>query len=152
MSEHAIVEVTIKGLVPTPAGAAVFLQSGEKVMSIFIDAMVSHALKMNLEGESAPRPLTHDLMLSVMEGLGVQLKRVVIHDVEEDVYFARLHLEQENEIGRSVMEVDSRPSDSLVLASKLQVPILIRREVWEQAEDMRWALDQMDPDNLDTGI
>ncbi len=146
MSDNGMVEVAIKGLVPTPAGAAVFLASGEKVMSVFIDTMVSNALKMNLEGETAPRPLTHDLMLSVLEGLGVELKRVVIHDVEDEVYYARLHLEQSNEIGRSVMEVDSRPSDGLVLASKLGVPVFIKREVWDQAEDMRWALDQMDPD------
>jgi bifunctional DNase/RNase len=142
-----MVEVTIKGLVPTPAGAAVFLGSGEKVMSLFIDAMVSHALKMCLEGETAPRPLTHDLMLSMMEGLGVSLKRVVIHDLQEDVYFARLHVEQSNEIGRSMMEIDARPSDSLVLACKLRVPVFVDHSVWERSEDMSWALDQMDPDS-----
>ena len=147
MMNEGMVEVEIKGLLPTPGGAGVFLMGEDKVITIFIDAMVSRALKMILEGEDPPRPLTHDLLLSVLDGLGVSLLRVVIHDLQDEVYFARLTLEQQNELGKSVLEIDSRPSDGLVLASKWNAPVYVARHVWEASDDMRWAMEQMDPES-----
>jgi bifunctional DNase/RNase len=141
-----MIEVQLKGLLPTPGGSGVFLESGDKIITIFIDDMVSKALKMVLEGEEMTRPLTHDLLLSVLAGLGVRLTQVVIHDVQDGTYFARLHLVQENELGTSVLEIDSRPSDAMVLATKLRVPLFVRREVWDKAEDMKWAMIQMNPE------
>jgi len=143
MSEEPV-QVDIKGLLPTPGGAGVFLSDGTKAMTIFIDPMVSRALGMTLQGEEAPRPLTHDLLVSVFSGLGVSLRHVVINACEEETYFARLHLEQENELGKSLVEVDARPSDCLVLAAKLAVPVFVAREVWDAAEDMTWAIDQLE--------
>ena len=142
-----MIEADIKGLLPTPGGAGVFLEGEGKVITIFIDAMVSRSLKMILKGEVPPRPLTHDLMLSVLDGLGVSLLRVVIHDLQEEVYLARLVLEQENELGKSVLEVDSRPSDGLVLAAKWGAPVYLARHVWQASDDMRWAMEQMDPES-----
>lgn len=88
-----MIEAHIKGLLPTPGGAGVFLAGEEKVITIFIDETVSRPLKMNLEGQVPPRPLTHDLLSSMLEGLGVRLLRVVVHDLQEGVYYARLYLE-----------------------------------------------------------
>ncbi len=131
---------------PTPGGAGVFLQAGEKAITIFIDPMVARALRLGLNGEETPRPLTHDLMLSAFAGLGVDVDKVAVTHFEDETFFARLFLRQENELGESHIEIDARPSDCLVLASHCAAPIFVARKVWEEAEDMTWALDEMDPE------
>jgi bifunctional DNase/RNase len=127
---------SIRGILPTPSGAGVFLSAEDKTISIFIDPMVARALTLSLGKENAPRPLTHDLMASVFAGLGVSVTRVLIHHFEEGTYFATLCLEQSNELGRSVVEVDARPSDCLVLAAKLGAAIWVARKVWDDSEAM----------------
>lgn len=139
-----LVEVQVNGLLPTPGGAGVFLVGEEKAITIFIDAMVSRALERVLEGQTPPRPQTHDLMRSMLDGLEVRPLRLVIHDLEDEVYYARLVLEQENELGRKVVEVDARPSDGLALAMPCGAPVFVARHVWDNAEDMRWALNRLD--------
>lgn len=138
-------QVRMKGVVPTPGGSGVFLQAEEKTMSIFVDPMATRALSLALEGEATPRPLTHDLMVSILGGLGVELKEVFIHDFREETYFARLILEQNNELGKNLLEVDARPSDGMVLAAHLDKPVTVSRKVWEETEDMTWALQQIQP-------
>lgn len=137
------VRVQIRGLVPTPGGAGVFLQAGDKTMSIFIDPIAARALSLAIEGEVAPRPLTHDLMISILGGLGVHVKEVFIHEFRDETYFARLLLEQENELGKNLLEIDARPSDGMVLATQMEVPITVSRQVWDEAEDMTWTLQQL---------
>jgi len=143
------VQVSIKGVVPTPGGSGVFLQAEEKTISIFVDPMATRALSLALEGEAAPRPLTHDLMISVFGGLGVQMKEVNIHLVQDETYFARLTLQQKNELGTNILEIDARPSDGIILAVHLDAPITVSRTVWDSAEDMTWALQQIQPPEED---
>lgn len=140
------VQVTLKGILPTPGGSGVFLEHGDKAITIFIDPMVSHALTLAMQEESSPRPLTHELMTSVLEGLGVRLDRVEIHEVKDETFFARLHLIQENELGKNLLEVDARPSDGMVLAVQTGAPVLVAREVWDAAENMKWAMEQLRSD------
>jgi len=145
------IPATIKGVVPTPGGSGVFLEGEGKVISIFVDPMATRALSLALEGEAAPRPLTHDLMISILGGLGIQLIEVFIHDFQDETFYARLTLEQRSELGRNVLEVDARPSDGMVLAVHLDVPITVGRAVWEEADDMSWALNQVQsPEDSET--
>ncbi len=130
------VQIQIKALIPTPGGAALFLGTEDKVMCVFIDTVVAGALAMAMNGESAPRPLTHDLMLSAFDGLGVKVTDVMIHDFQEDTYFAKLHLAQENDLGRNFLEIDARPSDCMVLSVRTGAPVYVDGEVWAQTEDM----------------
>lgn len=139
MSES--VNVTVRALVPTPYGVGVFLTDGRKIIAIFIDPLVASALSMMAAGVKPPRPLTHDLMVRILEGLGVRVQRVVINDLKGETFYARLHLVQENELGRHLVEVDARPSDSMVLALQQQCPIVVLKEVWERVGDMTWALE-----------
>lgn len=149
MSDDRI-QVEIQGIVPTPGGSGIFLTAEGKTMSIFVDPMATRALSLAMDGDAAPRPLTHNLMISVLGGLGVELKEVYIHDFREETYYARLILEQENELGKSVLEVDARPSDGIILATHLSAPVNVSREVWDQAEDMSWALNPSDRSDEDT--
>lgn len=136
------IQVQVRGIVPTPTGCGVFLGAGSKVIAIFVDHSVAAAITMALHGVKKSRPLTHDLITHILAGLGARVEKVVINDLKDDTYFARLYLVQENELGRNVVEVDARPSDSMALALQHQCPILVARTVWDAAEDMTWALDQ----------
>lgn len=137
--------VTVKGLIPTPTGCGVFLGHGEKVIAIFVDHSVATAITLSMHKIKKPRPLTHDLIGSILAGLGVTVQKVVVNDLQGDTFFARLSLLQENELGRSMAEIDSRPSDAIALALQLGCPIFVRRAVWDQSEDMTRFLRQSDP-------
>lgn len=134
--------VTLKALLPTPQGVGVFLTDGQKIIAIFVDPFVAAAITMFAQKMKKPRPLTHDLILSIFAGLGARVTKVVINDLREDTFFARLYLLQESELGRNVVEIDARPSDSIALAMAQKCPVFVRPEVWEKAEDMTWALEQ----------
>lgn len=145
------VRVTVRGLVPTPTGCGVFLGAGEKVMAIFVDHGVAAAMTMALHQLKAPRPLTHELMTQVLDGLGARVQKVVINAVQDEVFFARLFIGQSNELGRCVVEIDARPSDAITLALRQDRPIYVAAAVWAQVEDMTWFLrkaeqqDDVDP-------
>jgi bifunctional DNase/RNase len=142
MSTSHDIPVNVKGLVPTPAGCGVFLSNGDKVIAIFVDHSVAAAITMFLHKIKKPRPLTHDLIASIFAGLGVTVQKVVINDLQDDTFFARLFLIQENELGKSLVEIDARPSDSIALALQQGCPVFVSPLVWERAEDMTWALEQ----------
>ena len=145
------VSVTIKRILPTPTGAGVFLTDGNKVIAIFIDHHVAAAITMFIHKVRKPRPLTHDLIGSILDGLGVRVEKVLINDLKEDTFFARIYMTQESEVGRSVLEVDARPSDSIALAVRHGCPILVSEKVWEDAQDMTWALEQVPPEEPGAG-
>jgi bifunctional DNase/RNase len=93
-----------------------------------------------------PRPLTHDLIQNIMAGLGVVLQKVVINDLKDDTYFARLFMYQQLESGRNMLEIDARPSDSIALALQLKAPVFVSEDVLARADDMAWALEQKQPE------
>lgn len=136
------IQVTVKALVPTQTGCGVFLTDGAKVIAIFVDHSVAAAITMFMHGIRKPRPLTHDLIASIFAGLGARVEKVVVNDLKDDTFFARLYLVQENELGRNVVEIDARPSDSIAVALQQKCPIYVSAGVWERAEDMSWALEQ----------
>jgi bifunctional DNase/RNase len=136
-------QVRIKALVPTPSGCGIFLTDDEqKVIAIFVDHSVAAAITMALHKIKQPRPMTHELIANIFAGLGVKVEKVIINDLQDDTYFARLFLVQLNELGRSVTEIDSRPSDAMAIALREECPIFVTRDVWGRAQDMSWALDQ----------
>jgi hypothetical protein len=85
-----------------------------------------------LQGVTPPRPLTHDLILNLLAEVKASLKRIVITDLRNDVYYAVLHLE----VGGAALKVDSRPSDAIALALRAKVPILVEDRVFEKAEQV----------------
>ncbi len=143
------IKVEIKGLVPTPTGCGVFLGNGSKVIAIFVDHSVAAAITMFLHKIKKPRPLTHDLIANIFAGLSVEVEKVVVNDLKDDTFFARLFLRQENELGRQFVEIDARPSDSIAIALQRGCPIYVSQPVWEKAEDMSWALEQAASDAKD---
>jgi uncharacterized protein len=138
-----VVEVTIKGLMPTANGCAVFLGDDAKTFVIYVDPSVGSAISMTINGVKKERPLTHDLIGHVFLGFGIALERVIINDVNEGTYFARVILTMQNELGRKILELDARPSDSIVLALQQKRPIYVARRVFDSVEDMSEILERV---------
>ena len=96
-----------------------------------------------MDGVKKERPLTHDLIGQIFLGLGVELDQVLINAVDEGTFFARILLRMDNELGKKIIELDSRPSDSMVLALQHKRPIYAAREVFEKVEDMTEILERV---------
>lgn len=137
-----VVQVGVHAVVPTNTGAAVFLGNEERIFVIYMDPGVGNAISMFINGTEKERPLTHDLIVMLLQALGARVERVIINDVQNGTYFARLILSAENELTerRKVIELDARPSDCLALAAQQGAPIFVSQQVWDQVEDMTEVL------------
>lgn len=102
---------------------------GERHLPIWIGMFEAEAIAMELQGISASRPLPYDLLRSVIGELGADVRRIVITEINNDVFYARIIIEQ-NGLG---IEIDSRPSDAIALAVRAKVPILVDESVMDRA-------------------
>jgi uncharacterized protein len=112
----------------------------DRYLPIWIGPWEANAIAMRLQGISAERPLTHDLFASTLEELGVDIRRVVISDLSDDTFHARLFLA----MGERLLEVDSRPSDALALAVRSGARIFAEQEVLDRAAVSPGADDEED--------
>ena len=139
-----VIQVQIKALIPTNAGVAVFLGNDEKIFVIYVDPSVGSAINMFVNGTAKERPLTHDLMALILAAVGARVERVIVNDLKSGTYFGRLIITAENELQqRKIIELDSRPSDCLAMATQQKAPIFVSREVWDEVEDMSDVLETM---------
>ena len=138
-----VVEVSVKGVMPTANGCAVFLGNDDKTFVIYVDHSVGNAIQMTINGVKKDRPLTHDLIGHILLGLGAKLDYILINDVKEGTFFARILIRMENELGKKIIEIDSRPSDSTVLALQHKRPIFASRKVFDSVEDMTEILERV---------
>jgi bifunctional DNase/RNase len=141
--QNDVVEVSVRSLVPTNNGVAVFLGDESKCFVIYVDSGVGAAINFVLSNVKRERPLTHDLIANLLAGFEIQLERVVINDVDEGTFFARIILRMENELGTKLLELDARPSDSIALALRTRRPIYVARSVYESVEDMTELLERV---------
>ncbi len=141
--DNNVVSIELKGVVPTSNGCAIFLSSAHKTFVIYVDQGIGEAIQRAVNGERLERPMTHDLMLSLLDGLGAEVERVIINHVEEGTFFARLIVSMENELGHKILEIDARPSDSLVLALSSSKPIYAASTVIDSVDDMTEILEKI---------
>jgi uncharacterized protein len=141
--EKDLVVAVIKGVMPTANGCAIFLGNEEKTFVIYVDHFVGNAIQMTINGEKKERPLTHDLIGSILLGLGTRLDHIIVNDAREGTFYARVFLRMENELGKKIIEIDARPSDSIVLALQQKRPIYVARQVFDQVEDMSEILERV---------
>ncbi len=102
---------------------------GDRVFPIVIGLNEAAAIERRLMGQRPPRPLTHELLASVIEQLDAKLEKILICDLKKSTFFARLFLEHDGE----VIEVDSRPSDAIALGIANEVPIFASEQVLDEA-------------------
>ena len=109
-------------------------------LPIFIGQDQARAIINALENQVPPRPLTHDLMVNVLEEWDMELERVVIHSLHDNTFYAILTVRQ----GGKTREIDARPSDSIALAVQQEAPIYVAQHVWDGVEDMSIVLKKME--------
>ena len=136
-------EVTVKGVMPTSNGCAIFLGNDDRTFVIYVDPAIGNAINMTINQVKKERPLTHDLIGLILKGLEAYIERVLINDVDEGTFFARIILRMENELGKKIIELDARPSDSIVLALQMKKPIFAANKVLENVEDMSEILERI---------
>jgi hypothetical protein len=102
---------------------------GERMLPIVIGMNEAAAIKMKLSGFNPPRPLTHDLILAIMDSLQVKLEKIVIDDLIDGTFHAKLYLRNS---GDEPTVVDARPSDSIALAVRTDAPIFVEEDVFDK--------------------
>lgn len=140
----------IRGLLPAQGGCALFVGNEDKIFVIQVEYNMGTVIGKALRGVQHERPLTHELLARVFNGFGIEVDRVVITELRNHTYFARLFLRQQNELGSNVVEIDARPSDCLALAAMQKRPIFVRTKLFEEVEDMSEVLSQISEDGGDT--
>lgn len=128
------VEVRIYSIATSMSESIIFLDEieGSRILPIWIGPMEAQAIAIRLSGYPSPRPMTHDLLFSVIKTLGLTLKKVVITDIVENTYYSSLFLAEPAGGGQRV--VDSRPSDAVALAVRFGCPILINERVFGKTQ------------------
>lgn len=146
-----VVPVQIKGILPANSGCAIFVGNEEKVFVIQVEHNMGAIIGMFMRNTPKERPLTHDLVASIFQGFNVTVERVVITELKNSTYFARLILQQQNELGKKIVEIDARPSDCLALATAQKRPIYVSSSLFEQVEDMSEVLDRINQNSGEEG-
>lgn len=158
-----MIEVTVAqlGLDRTTNSPVVILREkgGARVLPIWIGPAEASAIAMEMQGIKPPRPMTHDLLKSVIAGLGASMRRVHISAIKDKTYFAELWLARDDHL----FQLDARPSDSIALALRMNAPIFTEPDLLEQggeespaegpdpsleAEKLRAWLEKMDPEDF----
>lgn len=127
-----LVQLSFDKIMQTRAYTVIVLAAHDKRFAIYTEPGVGKVLQTYLTGTEKPRPLTHDLINSMFKGFGIRVKQVVITDVEETIYYARIYLEQENNGVINIVEIDARPSDCITLALMNNIPVYCTHEVLEK--------------------
>ena len=157
-----LIEMKVKNLAfdLAKSGAMVFLEemNGKRVLPIWIGIFEANAIALELRKINTARPMTHDLILNIIRGLGAEATKVVVTELKDNTFYATIHITTK----KGEVEIDSRPSDAIALALRVDTPIYVVEEVITQAgrydeeikpeektddDFMKW-LEKLDPDDF----
>lgn len=142
------VEMTIRGLMMDPVTnmPIIILKdvASDAVLPIWVGAFEAQAIALEMEKVTTPRPMTHDLIKNVLTGLETQVHKVVVTELKEDTFYAVIWLER----GGEVISIDSRPSDALALALRVDCPIFVDDVVLKTSKQAANATDRLSADEL----
>lgn len=141
--KNDVLPVEIRGILPASQGCAIFVGNTDKVFVIQVEHNMGAVIGMFLRETPKERPLTHDLINNIFKGFNLTIERVVITELKNSTFYARLILQQENELGRKIVEIDARPSDCLALATAQKRPIYVAATLFRQVDDMSELLEKM---------
>ena len=135
------VEMKIRGLMVDPVTnmPIVVLKdiNGTAILPIWVGVYEANAIALEIEKVSTPRPMTHDLIRNLLFGLETGVKKVVVSDLKEDTFYAVIWLERDGEM----ISVDSRPSDALAIALRLDCPIYVEETVLSTSKAVKEVAD-----------
>ncbi|MFC1651279.1 bifunctional nuclease family protein, partial [Candidatus Latescibacterota bacterium] len=123
-----------------------------RVLPIWIGPNEAAVIALDLSGVSYKRPLTHDLLKSVLNGFNAKLQKIVVSSLKDNTYFAKFYIQADK---NSIIEIDARPSDSVAMALKMESPVFISEEIesslieFDQPNDDDMDIDDDSPDLMD---
>ena len=142
------VEMRIRGLLVDPVNNTpiVILKdaNSDTVLPIWVGIFEASAIQMEIEKVSTPRPMTHDLIKNVLSGLDAHVHKVVVTELKDDTFYAVIWMERDGRI----ISVDSRPSDALALALRVDCPIFVDEEVLKTSKKAQTAADPATNEDL----
>src|SRR6516225_1633184 len=142
------VEMKIRGLMMDPVTnmpIVILKDAGtDAVLPIWVGIYEANAIALEIEKVATPRPMTHDLIKNVLVGLDANVHKVVVTELREDTFFAVIWLERE---GR-VISIDSRPSDALALALRVDCPIYVEDEVLKTSKVASTSAERVSSEDL----
>lgn len=142
------VEMKIRGLMMDPVTnmPIVILKdnSGNSILPIWVGIYEANAIALEIEKVSTPRPMTHDLIKTLLFGLNTGVRKVVVNELKDDTFYALIWLEREGEL----ISVDSRPSDALALALRLDCPIFVEEAVLKSSKSANAVNAKVDNEEL----
>jgi len=127
--EHVQVEVTAVSFDPTVNSPVVILQNKEqtKAIPIWVGMPEAQSIYLELQGKAAPRPMTHDLLKTILEQVGVSCDKVVVSELKQNTYYAYIYLL----MAGKPLKIDSRPSDAIALALRFHRPIFVAKTLFD---------------------
>lgn len=146
------IEMTIRGLMIDPITNMPIIvlrdSEGQRVLPIWVGVFEANAIALQIENVQTPRPMTHDLLKSVVDGLAATVDRIVVCDLRDNTFYATIYLRAAGVL----VPVDARPSDAIALALRSSAPIYVEESVIAGARDVDSSRDNMDVTRLRTWL
>ena len=142
------IEMKIRGLMVDPVTNTpiVILRdtSGNSILPIWVGVYEANAIALEIEKVTTPRPMTHDLIKNLLTGVEAKVHKVVVSELKDETFYAVIWLEQNGEL----ISVDSRPSDALALALRLDCPIYVEEQVLQNSRSATNISDKVTNEEL----
>ncbi len=141
-------EFKIKGLMMDPItnSPIVILQDIQTntLLPIWVGIFEANAIALQIERVDTPRPMTHDLLKNILLNLGAEVEKVVVTQLKDNTFYAVIHLS----VNSRKLLVDSRPSDAIALALRVDAPIFVTEEVIQSSRNITLDREKLDPDEV----
>ena len=142
------IEMKVKGLVVDPISKMpiVVLEDaqGDRMLPIWIGVFEANAIALKIEDIPTPRPMTHDLIKNFLNEFNLEVKRVIVNDVRDNTFYAEIECINQGQL----VAIDSRPSDAIALALRLQAPIFVTEDVIQKAHSLKFDDNLEDSEKL----
>jgi uncharacterized protein len=142
------VEMKIRGLMMDPVTnmPIVVLKNvgGDTVLPIWVGVYEANAIALEIEKVTTPRPMTHDLIKNILIGFDTHVHKIVVSELRDDTFFAVIWMERDGK----VISIDSRPSDALAVALRVDCPIYVDEEVLKTSKAASSSADRISPEDL----
>jgi len=141
-----LIRMTVRGIALDPITnmPIIILKDSEerRALPIWVGIFEANAIALELEKVSTPRPMTHDLLKNILEGLGIAVQQVIVNDLKDNTFYATIELNHNG----SVVCIDSRPSDAIALALRVNAPIFVTEKVVAQAKNIEVSEEKEETD------
>jgi len=141
-----LIKMTVRGIALDPITnmPIVILKDPEdrRALPIWVGIFEANAIALELEKVSTPRPMTHDLLKNILDGLGITVQQIIVNDLKENTFYATIDLNYNG----SVVSIDARPSDAIAIALRTNAPIFVAENVVAQAKNIEVSEEKEETD------